>query len=270
MKLVTRTKIFGKVALSIVAATFLMASGGCGSDNASSVVPISATSRQVPATYTETDGTPFIPNPIAFSGQSIVCTINAADIPGTPSKIKLSYGVFQSTDVVPEPDSAKAGAPEAALPLRAGAPEATLRNGRYRFFLKTQGEGTTVHVSVDSTTGTLRLPPIITPALPPGSLHNVGPGTGIPIFITNEADQIVVSSPSNTSVTLTLDAASVSGSPEVVSVTYQGPISGPSQVTKSGGQYIINAVTGTVTVDTPTSISIAGSPSGRGPEVEAP
>lgn len=239
-----RTTCSRQIFLTLTAGLLLSSVSGCGgSDN-----PAALVTRQVPATYTRLDGEPFVPND-GFGGAPFVCTINAADIPGSPQTIRLSY------EVVPTDYGSTIGPPEAVL-----------RNGRYRFFLRTPGDSAIFTVRVSSPTETVSLPPLVFPR----SGGNNGPGTGIPVFTTNPNDEIVVSAPSNTSVTLTADASRVQGSPSVVSVTYKGPITGPAQATLSGGQYVIGVQTGTVTENTRTSIVLGngqGFNEGTGPTV---
>ena len=249
-----RAGLWIKALVCTITPTLFVVAGGCGSGSGTIGVP----TRQVAATYTNLNGTTFVPDPAAFAGQRIVCTVNAAAIPGAPPTIQLSYTVSQS------------GGPATAV-TNVGPAVAALRNGRYRFFLQTQGEDSVLNVFVNASTGLLRLTPVVTPPLPPNGATGGGPGTAIPIFTTNLAGQIIVEAPSNTVVTLTVDATGVSGSPDIAPVTYSGPISGPSQVTKVADQYVFDVTTGTVTQDTPTTVTIGsgGAPftTGSGPIV---
>jgi hypothetical protein len=256
MNRLAHTGVWVKALVISITFALLVFTGGCGSGGGTIVGP----TRQVAATYNNLDGTTFVPDPQAIPGERIVCTVNAAAVPGAPPKIQLSYTVSRS------------GGP--ATPVTdVGPAEATLRNGRYRFFLETQGDDSTLNVYVGSTAEVLSLPPVVTPPLPGGAPGGGGPGTGIPIFTTNLAGAIIVEAASNSVVTLTIDASSVAGSPDVAPLTYSGPISGPSQVTKVADQYVFDVTTGTVTQDTPTSVTIGpGGPftTGNGPIVQAP
>lgn len=184
-------------------------SGGCGGghdDRTGDTV--------LRAVYTDTDGKILEPN--EFPLKKFVCTVEAADLSEAPSVVALGYNG----------------------PIY-GPTQATLRNGRYQFFLSVgRRVGGAAFIYWGGTPRSPILPPL---SVPTQTTPSGGPGIGVPIFVTSASGTIINGAvPPNTPVSLTIDADEL---PDTVTVTYEGPLTGPAQVSRVNDQYVIDATT---------------------------